>query len=114
MVLPPAPYVFNDDRPGYHASWSWAEGAQNDIFLPAGGNSADALAKRVADIAARKAKAGAGAAKPARRDGGSKAAGAAGAMCTHTLKVPCEKLPALLEQLEDSSLLDGMMVGQGM
>ena len=116
MVLPPAPYVFNDDRPGYHASWSWAEGAQNDIFLPAvkAKRSTGPLAQRIA-VAARKASINSEASgKVQRRDGRKGVAAAAGKMiCSHTLELPCEQLPAFLEQLEDSSLLDGMMVGQG-
>ncbi|KAM0755229.1 hypothetical protein T439DRAFT_377579 [Meredithblackwellia eburnea MCA 4105] len=30
---------FNANRPGYHASWSFENGAQNDIFLPSGKRS---------------------------------------------------------------------------
>ncbi|GAA6040009.1 hypothetical protein JCM8097_004736 [Rhodosporidiobolus ruineniae] len=37
------PPDFNNHRPGYHATWSFPNGAQNDIFLPAGYN-ASALA----------------------------------------------------------------------
>ena len=34
IVYPDYPYVFNNARPGYHSTWGFFPGAQNDIFLP--------------------------------------------------------------------------------
>ncbi|KAL8293721.1 hypothetical protein RQP46_000422 [Phenoliferia psychrophenolica] len=69
---PSTGYVFNNARPGYHSSWSFQDGAQNDIFepllpsiavpaspsiTPPASNraaAAEALSSRLAAIASRK------------------------------------------------------------
>ncbi|KAM0753256.1 hypothetical protein T439DRAFT_346875 [Meredithblackwellia eburnea MCA 4105] len=44
VVYPYPEADFNANRPGYHASWSFQPGAQNDIFLPAASVSSSAVA----------------------------------------------------------------------
>ncbi|KAL8291898.1 hypothetical protein RQP46_002156 [Phenoliferia psychrophenolica] len=43
IVYPAWPYVFNYARPGYHASWGFQNGAQNNIFLPPAAPSVPAV-----------------------------------------------------------------------